>query len=77
MTENIHEFLLKSLFTRKHLRLRGNQRLIVTHNFWALILTTRVQYGNRSLKLRQRSSCIQHITDSSIRGTVFLQKRIG
>ena len=38
----------KSTLARKHSQLTNNQDLIVTHNFWALILTTHVQYGNRS-----------------------------
>ena len=61
---------------RKHSRLPGNQCLIVTHNFWALILTTCVQYGNRSQKLHPRSPRIQHNMDSCVRGTIILQKRM-
>ena len=77
MTENIRKFLMISLLARKHSRLTGNKRLIVTHNFWVLIFTTRVQYGNRSRKLHPRSPRVQHNMDSCVRGTVIVQKRIG
>ena len=50
MTENIRKFLIKTLFMREHSILLGNQRLIVTHNFWTLILMIHVQYGNISRK---------------------------